>query len=423
MSEKLTLKVEGTEYEWDAKKVGAVDPPDPVDPVEPTTLTKRQRIGVDTFWWGPDRTTHLKDTFGLERLYIGTGWVWRTGELLTTEPSHQADGMLDSYLRDAKALSKTIVPCFSWKPEWMADQGKNDWANGRLCDYGTTGNKPTDYYSAANFAFQIGARYGKKAWPENALRVNTVSRWNGDPANQKLSGLDLLEYVSFENETNRWWKTDDCKYTPAQLAAFMSAVWDGDQGRMGKAGLKAATDSIKMVLPGLAFMDQDYLTEYKKEILKIRTDGSLCIDVVDAHHYCNSDNAEQRVNVSGIGISPQEDNFKGRVEKFVAFCKTNFPNLPIWLSEFGWDTEGTSTQRAPGEGIEQERTQGAWIVEAYEIGLAAGLERMFLYELFDQQYEGNGLFQRSGLLKQSKLGYAKKMSFDMVAAYINKPYL
>jgi hypothetical protein len=274
----------------------------------------------------------------------------------------------------------------------------------------------------ATFAFQIGARYGKDTWPEELLRVNTVSRWNGDPANQKLSGLNLLQYVSFENETNRWWKTDDCKYTPKQLAAFMSAVWDGDQGRLGNyKGLKPATDSIKMVLPGLAFMDRDYLAEYKKEILKIRTDGSMCIEVLDAHHYCNSDNAEQRVNVSGIGISPSQDNFKGRIEKFVSFCKANFPGLPIWLSEFGWDTEIASTQRVPGEGAQQEKTQGQWILDAYEIGLAAGLEKMFLYELFDQQYEGNGLFQRSGLLKQAKLGYAKKASFDMVAAYINKP--
>lgn len=392
-----------------------VDPPvDP--PIEPPVLAKNKRDGVNCFTWGPQ---DKKDAFGLERLYVGLGWVWRNGELCTFEPAHQADGNFDTYFRNAKAKGKTIIPAFSWKPEWMSTQTNPDWSNERLSDYGRTGDTPGDYSSVAKFAFQFSARYGRKAWPENVLRVNTVSRWTNDPVNKKLSGQDLIQYVAFENEPNRHWKTPACQYTPAQLAAFMSATWDGHQGKMGaNLGAKSGDPTMKVVLPGLSFMDENYLTEYKREILKIRTDGSLCFDVGEVHHYCNAANGPLMVNINGHGVSPQADDFSGRCTRFMQWAKSTFPGIPWQLGEFGWDTE-TSTQGAPGTGMEQERVQGQYIVDAFKIGLAAGFERMMLYELYDQAFVP-GLFQRSGLLKQQSLNFEKKASFDMVVAYLNE---
>jgi hypothetical protein len=123
-------------------------------------------------------------------------------------------------------------------------------------------------------------------------------------------------------------------------------------------------------------------------------------DVLNFHHYNNS-SGFQHANSDTKGISPEEDHFKERLEEVVKQRDHFFPNMEVWITEFGWDTSKESIQSSTGHTLYPEKIsifelQGIWLVRAWLAGAAAGIDRMLMYMADD--IENPGLFHDSGLL-------------------------
>lgn len=394
---------------------GSTKKPDP----EPTPLKSyygdASKIGVNGFHWVP---IELNPTANL-RMYQMSQWTWTMNGIMV-EPTFEADGMYDSYLSDAKKNNKEIIFCINKIPKWFGVQIGDNWADQRFHLYGKNSTDPLSYIEFAEYAWQIVARYGSKTYPSNLLKVNKNPRWNNDQINVEKSGLNLIRYIEFENEADRPWNSPLYQYTPYELAAMMSALWDGHEGSMGKyVGIKSADPNVKLVLPGLSNINLWYLGEMNKWFKANRKDKRFCADVINVHHYSNSKNPwpGYLVDLTGRGVRPDFDHLDIRLKELKQFVNDNIDStLPIWFSEFGYDTylPATFLSQYPELYLDytSEQLQGQWLLRTYLISLASGMDKIFMFNLCDEDSFDKGYcFGSSGLLSSESTSYKRKLSW------------
>jgi hypothetical protein len=277
-------------------------------------------------------------------------------------------------------------------------------------DFGKDPSDPASYELLADFMYQYAARYGKVRVAENKLR--------NKPGEPVLSGTGWVSYLETWNEPDRWWGKEGEHFTPFQMSAMMSATYDGHLGTIGSdRGGKSADPGIKMVLGGLSSLDTNYISAMKLWS-DYNRNGSFPADVISFHHYCNTSGG-QGFTAGTKGISPEADDFKGRMQKMVAWRNRNLPGCEIWISEFGWDSSPGSPQAATGHSqfparITASGLQAVWLIRGYLAGAAAGVDRMCMFMLNDE--EGTGLFKSCGLLTTNDV---PKISWFYLSAFRN----
>jgi len=377
-----------------------VAPPTPTPVIIKNLTGDAKKLGMNGFHWIPNDLL----IFPNMRIYEMSQWTWTTSGIMV-DPSYQADANYDKYFTAAKNLGVNAFPCINTIPNWMSSENSR-----RMCFPEFAGNRPEEYIDIAQFAWQYGARYGSKKYPDSLLKVNQTPRWNGDVINEKKSGLNLLAYIEFENEPDRPWNDDLHKYTPEQLAAMMSAVWDGHEGLLGTcAGVKNADPNIKVVLPGLAEINLAYIDGMKKWFEANRKDKRFCADVIQVHHYSNLSNPSwpsHSVNlVRGRGVCPEQDKLGYRLKDLNQYVRQNLPKgTEVWYGEFGYDTQApandwicqyvqTYTTHTA------EELQSWWLQRIFLIGLSSGMDKLFLFNGIDENSASSGnLFTSSGIM-------------------------
>jgi hypothetical protein len=400
-------------------------------------------IGTNGFHWIPTDLIPCQNI----RIYQMVQWSW-TPKGLAVNPTVQADGMYDEYYQELKNKNITAIPCINKVPNWSHESPNDpEWADLKMNDIGTNPNDPLSYRSISQYGFQLAARYGRVKYPSQDLKVNQEPRWNGDIVNLLQSGLDLLSYIELENEPDRPWKNPTHKYTAEQFAAFMSAVYDGHEGRMGKGyGIKTADPSMKVVMAGISAINTKYIEDMNQWFKQNRTDQIFAADVINVHHYCNSANPPfpaQTVNLYlGDGIDPITDKLyqrlnvlKNKVGRDYLSTNNNTnndisnidplgrKNVKFWLTEFGYDTNPCSTPLC--QAVENDSIQAEWILQSFLIAIKAGYEKSFVYNLSDEMSADKGyVFGSSGLLNNNlEVKRSHKRVVWLTEILNNKQYL
>lgn len=378
-------------------------------------------FGINSFPWVPLSKVR---PFGLVRQYQMTEWTWKK-DGITVAPSHGAnDEHYDSLFAEAKYRGVTMVPVLSWRPAWLKPKTAGDaWQHETMNDPATDPANPLSYRQWAAYLYQWSARYGRHQHPAERLKVSPEVRWTNDSKNTSASGLDLLHYIEPENEPNRWWRPPSAQYTPEQAAAMLSAAYDGHEGQMGPlCGIKTADSTMRVVMPGLADINVAYLDAMLAWCQSNRRDQRFPADVLNVHHYCNAANRRDnpRIHLTRHGVQPEADSLRERLRDLVRWRNKNLPNVPIWLSEFGYDTHPASPQRAvPHGGRSAETVQGIWNARAYLEAMAAGVDAAFVFTAIDEPNEqSGGLFTSSGIMQgehpQSGNPFAAKAGYEIL---------
>lgn len=417
------------------------------------------KFGANGFPWLPF------DKFQVPfiRTYVSTGWFMRPPEPgkaypLYIEPFWQASTPaaygLDTYLRNAKTAGTEILLCVNQTPEFYRPTGRDDGAN----DYpfikpGLNRTDPASYKDAAGYFWQLTARYGAKVWPTSSLHMASGpikgSSWIPDNANPPLSGLALLRFLQPGNELEKWWKIgspeNDIYHTPEEHAAYLSAVFDGHEGRLGPGhGIKVADPKMLVVLPALTGFDFPYILRMDAWFKANRTDKSWPIDIFDFHHYSNRGNELGRwppTWYSGGAVPPEFDADFAGIAQLVKFAHDR--GKDIFVSEFGYDTQPTGrsvearlmedfhpfskiTQPLtrgnndswqlpmPVPGWTYEELQSAWLLRTYLLYFTYGVDQMFMFNGVDEpSWQSGGLYTSSGLLRAQQFSppYAPKKSY------------
>ncbi len=407
----VTLRDTGTKVPEIVLYGTPVGPKEPVPPaISHLQPTMDQMIGVNAFIDDPvDKLT----VGGFVREYHN--WDWDEGDggkypgypknQNKWNPSYGAGGAwnFDAYYANLKSAGITVCPAIQGGAVWLRAPGQGK-SSDKPVPAGQEATQPSSYAAHADQLFQYAARYGASVVPDAKLKLAI-----GQP---RRSGLGLLHYFENWNEEDGWWGGREAYFQPEEFAAMCSADYDGDLGRMGKTfGVKNADPQAKLVMGGLAGLSLDYV-KTMKAWAEVHRNGSFPADVINFHHYSN-DGGEQQLGKGGI--SPEAGTLRERMAALVDYCHRNLPGKEVWVTEFGYDTNLMSPQRAPAIGsYSQEEVQGQWLVRSYLALAAAGVDRAVMYMLRDVNAADATQFSSSGLTSSMNTGWKPKPSWFYV---------
>jgi hypothetical protein len=365
---------------------------------------------TNSFHWVP---MNILTPFSMVREY--NYWCWYEGKqgVNAFEPSAETSAKLDTHFAELKTNNITPLFCINQSPQWLNTYAGFD-VDDRPTDTSVAASDAPESYSYfARFMFQVAARYGRSKIADSRLTV--------DALNTPKSGLNLLEYISPWNEPDKWWKGVRGNIKAAEYAALMSAVWDGHEGKIaGDVGIKNADPTMKVVLGGLTDLRQDYITDMNNWFKANRSDKKFCADVIDVHHY--SGNYGQNLFApTAKGVAPETDGLRAKVRSLVDFVHLLLPNKEIWMTEYGYDTGTNSPQRSTAYGgYSAEEVQAMWNVRSFLEILAGGMDRAFVFNIYDESNDQFSIFQTSGVVRSRADGLTKKLAWTKFSEIATK---
>ena len=365
-----------------------------------------QKIGVNAFHWNNQQ--HLSP-YSFIRLYTSWAWIERGEGKYRFEPAYGASAMYDTWLSQQQQAGREVCYVMNISPAWITGDvaeyaERKEWLPSRF-----DGTLPEHYREFSNACFQVAARYGRQQHPDNALQIDPSEDWTNQGVNQKRSGLGLLKHIEIWNEPDKWWLRGGNNargyITPVQYGCMLYAAY---------TEIKRADPSMNVVMAGLTNFDMDYFTQLVS-FCKSKF-GIFPADVVSFHHYCNATGGVEQGFT--VGVSPHEDTLYEKLTGVVKEVKRQCgANMPVWYTEFGWDTVKGGYQSVPdNEKYNAETIQGAWLVAAYCDALRAGVDRIAAYWLADEN-TATGMFASCGVVNSN--GTAKQ-SYYIVDEFVSK---
>lgn len=372
--------------------------------------TMDEFIGANAF--NDDPIDKLK-AVGFVREYHN--WTWTENPALSYpnnpksfNPAISGGFRFDEFYLNARNAGLTVSPAIKESALSLIGGDANKLSNKPIV-VGTDSTLPASYAMHADHMFQFAARYGNVGVADALLKIA-----DGQP---RTSGNKLLGYYENGNEPDKWWAGSDGYFSPYDLAAMCSADYDGHRGAMGATfGIKNADPSAKLVMAGLADPSVAYL-KAMKTWSDFNRGGSFPADVINVHTYSNDSGGQFS---SATGISPEADNLKARMAALVQWRDANVPAAELWVSEFGYDVNPGSVQRAPAIGATSaEEVQGQWLVRSYFALAAAGVDRAQMYMFRDVDAASTTKYNSSGLVTK-KGEWAPRSAWYYVSTIKNR---
>ena len=377
----------------------------------------RQEMGINAFEWDLEdpnvpyqidevRLAAVKNFTGIrhymdwEKLESGQGNY-------TFNPVHSGGWNYDVLYQRCKADGIEVLACLKTLPNWLLNSypaNERDMENVPV-RYGRDFADPNSYIEQAKVGFQYIARYGYNTSVSPGLvHVDPSTRWPGDGVNQVKIGLGYIKYIECENERDKWWKGRKAYQTGREYAANLSAFYDGNKNTMGPGvGVKNADPSVQVVMAGLASPNTDYvrgMIEWCRQYRGIKADGSvdLCWDIINYHLYSNDAHTSQSGN-STRGAAPEVSEAGQVAQDFVRLAHQYANDMPVWVTETGYDTNQGSPLKAIAIGNKSVlETQADWILRTSLLYARWGVERTFFYQLADENPSNPQQFSSSGLI-------------------------
>ena len=307
---------------------------------------------------------------------------------ITTYPQGYSWPDHNKFMDQCKQLGINVLIDVLNKPNW-AGSARGAYSTG-------DGTKPTDYLDKLEFIGQLVARYGAQKIDQSKLETT-----------DKISGLNYIKYYEDDNEPDYWWENPP--WPAEKYAVWCNAVHDGfgveSSDDYPLLGIKSVDSTALHVLAGLAKNNTGYIQK-----ILAASNGRVPFDIINIHTYC-TDNKD--------GYSPENEDYgvEKNLDPFMEWCKTSLPGIPVWLTEFGWDTytnvNSHSYVYAPAE------QQANYIIRSYFVALKMGFEKAFLFMDKDPNSSNTLQYSSSGIITDQESGLSKKPSFYYLATMQN----
>lgn len=275
----------------------------------------------------------------------------------------------DEYYQKYKSLGIKVLMTLQTIPRWISPSPDQDDYDRYAPRGQSDGLKPEDYKEAAEFYYQVAARYGSQKHEEKKLLTT-----------DKKSGLKLIDAIEVMNEADY----NNENFPLEQYAMMLNAVYDGNQGQLGdNYGIKNADPDLPVSITGAA-----HGLDTIKAITKAA--GRAPYDIINVHYYCTMMDKRRYIRV---GIPPEWSGLEEDLKEVVEWRNKEFPGKEIWLTEIGWDTNTETNNRAVPE---QEAAD--YLIRSFIIAKSAEVDKIFWY-FFKDLGEAEGLYAASGLFK------------------------
>lgn len=307
---------------------------------------------------------------------------------ITTVPQGYTWPDHNKFMDQCKALGINVLVDVLGKPEWAGTE-RGAYSKG-------DGTKAVDYMDKLEFMGQLVARYGSAKYDKSVLETA-----------DKVSGLNYIKYYEDDNEPDYTWETP--QWPAEKYAVYCNAVHDGYGVNPSEdyplLGIKSVDSTAMHVLGGLASNTISYLQK-----VLAASNGRIPFDVINVHTYCTD---------SRNGYSPENESYglEKNLATFMNWCKTTLPGVPVWLTEFGWDTYLNGSTHSYVYAPKEQ--QANYIVRSYFIALKIGFEKAFLFMDKDPDSDNTLQYSSSGIIADQASGLAKKPSFYYLATLQN----
>jgi len=391
-------------------------PPTP-SPVVQKSYPLSQYCGINGFEWdfedpnnplvvSPAMLAGMESFTGF-RHYMDWNKLESTQGEYTYDPVHSGGWNYDALYTACKANKIFVLADLKGQPNWLMATWPTDQQDSENVPvpYGSDFSDPNSYILQAKVAFQYVARYGSNASVNSSLlSVDTSTRWTDDPENTVKKSTALIQYIECDNERDKWWKGTKAYQTSYEYAANLSAFYDGNKNTMGPGvGVKNADPNMQVVMGGLASADPSYvqgMIDWCKLHRGYKADGTvnLCWDMINYHFYSNDGVSG---GVATTGVAPELSTTLAKAQSFVKMSHLYAHDMPVWVTEAGYDFNPGSPQRAPAIGSKTAlQVEGDWILRTSMLYARAGIARLFFYEAYDDNPTNPIQYGSSGLLNQ-----------------------
>lgn len=374
----------------------------PVPEKEHEKVTMDYLIGINGHSKN-DNVAHLSCA-GYYRDYLNWNYFYTTSVYPTGKPTSFAGQnqirQAATYKYMTQSLGMDPVPCFMF-----------DMSGSNPSIEGVDRYDPEAYIMYGEMVYQFVVRYGSNK--NNTVDNLVLSKGNITKPEMAI-GLNYVKWVELGNEPNG---EGDNGFTPYQLAALTSCAIDGHNNTITSptgslVGAKVADPNVKVAMAGLAGIQTRYVKAMAFWLEHNRADRDIGIDAFNVHTYCRKTISYNGYSVE-VGVSPEEADLAGQLEGVISFRDKYYPDVEVWLTEFGWDTnqsyqtEGSS--HAYGDFTGRE-VQAIWLVRAYLILSSIGVDRAAMYMCYDVGNEETsvGKYGTSGVVTS---GGEKKDSY------------
>lgn len=374
--------------------------------VNPPPDTSGFMLGVCSNHW-QDKVQQIR--FNGVRLYLPIGWAW-TEKGFYGQPLKQAQKQflgIDDYLTYMDAHGVDVLLTLHQSPDYLNGytQGINTNDHPPVRP-GADLNDPKSYAEIAGAYKAFAIRYGSKVWPKGSYKIDpAMPRWNGDERQVEKSGMNLVKTIEVGNELARWWNPAQA-LTAEQYAAMLMTCYDS---------IKLADPKIGVVMGGTTNFELPYL---KAMHAWFTAHGRPFLSAaINLHHYSSIGNLPgvhpPTWPING-GVNWSEDKDFVTASQVVAWAKTI--GLPVWVSEYGFDTQpGSQMYPYALNGKTSEQVQADWLVSTTLEYKRLGVKRCYIFTLADEPNQNAGTFTSSGLLKGESTGYAEKIGMGIIA--------
>lgn len=371
----------------DLKRTGKKPVSEKQDP-----LTAGDKIGANAF--ADDPFVSLSALGNIREYY---SWNWS----VTWNNQFDFNGTLnhDSYYKTLQEMGIDVIPCIQYTSESLAGNNVdfNSVRNGAPVEQGADRCNPLSYELHSSFMYNFAARYG------NNSSVSKESLSTADSC-ESLTGLGYLDTVEAWNEPNKTWGNQEDYMAPEELAALLSADWDGHEGKIANGGVKTADPNFKLIMGGLWWSNDNdiinYLDRMKLWFDYNRSDGVFCSDAINVHIYLEK------------GDTPEQGIWLERIALVQDWIQENVPGLELWISEF--DVNVTQyEQEGVDNHVNQEYTKkrAEQLLRAYLTGDRYGADRLSMFMIRDTY---SGIYYNSGLTT-GKGEWDKKLSWYYIS--------
>jgi hypothetical protein len=342
----------------------------------------------------------------------------------------------DDTLRDRKnkgiefffVMTGLSIPRKLYEPSYLAAGSTTYDSQGQFnkaIQFGANAKDPQSYKIIAEAAYQYALHFGCSATIADTVKAKIDHVRDGYPTKV---GTCYSNMVEFGNEEDNWFRNPKEGYDPDEFWAKCSALYDGDEGRLGAGfGFKSADPNFKVVMAASADFGLDFIKRGYYWAKKNRIDGKLPVDVINVHSYLNSGGGQFVIGASGV--APElytRDGYlavgvRQYLDEFSDWVKRYCPGKEIWWTEFGYDSNPYSYVGVPmitqaqaataGKPLNSHQVQAALILRTYfEAMSTTSVDKMTLFTMSNYSRINEGI-QRFKDLNESTVPYWSSNNF------------
>ena len=385
-----------------------------VKEAKPSKISFKNYLQINAFEWDfvSDKAENIDErqfdaikTFSGIRHYLNWDKIEPVEGKYSFSPNHAGGWDYDLIYSRLKEAGMDVLVDVKSCPPWLINTYPADKRNAENvpAPYGLDRSNPASYVKQGRMAFQLAARYGSnRKIQKNLVQIDTLPRWTGDRPNIAQIGMDLIKYIECDNERDKWWFGPQASQTAEEYAANMSAFYDGHKGKLGKnVGVKTGDPRMVVVMGGLSTPDVKFVLKmiaWCKKNRGFKSNGKvdLCFDVINYHIY--SDNASENDGKSTVGVAPERSNIANIADQFLEMSRESAYNLPVWVTETGFDVGQTPERAIPIGKKSPFITQADWNLRTSLLYSRRGIAKSIFYMLKDVDINSTIQFTSSGFL-------------------------